>query len=130
MSSAGNRPTPRVSVISIFYNASPYLAEAVESVLEQDFKDFELLLVDDGSKDDGPAIAKAYARRNPDRIRYLQHEDGANHGMSATRNLGLREACGEFVAFIDADDRWRSTKLKEQVAVLERFPDVAAVSGA
>jgi glycosyltransferase involved in cell wall biosynthesis len=129
MTSAVIHPAPRISVISIFFNASAYLAEAIESVLAQDFANFELLLVDDGSEDDGPDIAKSYARREPDRVRYLQHEDNGNHGMSATRNLGLRAARGEFVAFIDADDRWRGAKLREQLAVLEQHPDVSAVSG-
>lgn len=129
MSSAVISPAPRISVISIFYNAAAFLSEAVESVLAQDFDDFELLLVDDGSNDDGPEIAETFARRDPARIRYLHHPDGANHGMSPTRNLGLSEARGEYVAFIDADDRWRRTKLREQLALMERLPEVSAVSG-
>jgi len=77
MTPAVTSTAPRISVISIFYNASAYLAEAVESVLAQAFDDFELLLVDDGSDDDGPDIAMTYARRFPARIRYVQHEDRA-----------------------------------------------------
>ena len=121
--------SPRVSVISIFYNAETYFEEAIESVLAQEFSDFELLLVDDGSTDRSTEIAQAYVRRQPDRIRYLEHEDHANRGMSATRNLGLKHARGEFVAFIDADDRWRPAKLREQVDLLDRMPDVDALGG-
>ena len=121
-------PPPRVTVISIFYNAEQYFREAVDSVLGQHFEDFELLLVDDGSSDSSTGIARDYEKRDP-RIRYLQHAGHANLGMSATRNLGLREARGEYIAFIDADDRWRPRKLAEQVALLEQIPDVDAVGG-
>jgi glycosyltransferase involved in cell wall biosynthesis len=120
---------PRVSVITIFYNAANFLAEAIESVLGQDYCDFELLLVDDGSTDTGSAIALAYADREPDRIRYLHHPGNANRGMSASRNLGIREARGELIAFIDADDRWRHRKLAEQVPIFDRLPDVDASCG-
>lgn len=121
---------PRVSVICIFFQAEEHLCEAIDSVLAQTFDDFELLLVDDGSTDGSTAIAKDYERRNTDRIRYLEHPRHANRGMSATRNLGLSRAIGQYVAFIDADDRWRATKLEEQVALLDALPDVDAVCGA
>jgi glycosyltransferase involved in cell wall biosynthesis len=120
---------PAVSVITIFYNASPYLAEAIDSVLAQQLQDFELLLVDDGSTDESGDIARAYAIQDPDRIRYLQHPDRSNHGMSAARNLGLQEARGEFVAFLDADDRWAANKLQEQVEILRAWPEIDAVCG-
>lgn len=119
---------PRVSVISIFYNAAPYFAEAIDSVLGQDFENFEMLLVDDGSTDSSTSIAHDYEKRDR-RVRYLEHAGHANRGMSATRNLGIREARGDLVAFIDADDRWRPSKLSEQVALLDRLPDVDAVCG-
>jgi glycosyltransferase involved in cell wall biosynthesis len=117
-------------VICIFYQAERYLREAVDSVLAQDFRDFELLLVDDGSTDGGTSIAKGYQSANPDRVRYVEHPDHVNHGMSATRNLGLQHAVGELIAFIDADDRWRPSKLTDQVALIDRMPEVDAVCGA
>jgi len=123
-------PIPRSTVITIFFNAEPYLVEAIESVLAQSDQDFELLLVDDGSTDGSTAIALDYARRIPGRVRYLEHETHANRGMSATRNLGIREARGEFIAFIDADDVWRPKKLAEQVEVMRRHPELGAVCGA
>jgi glycosyltransferase involved in cell wall biosynthesis len=121
--------SPRVSVITIFYNAADFLGEAIESVLAQDYRDFELLLVDDGSTDAGSAIAQSFAEREPGRIRCLHHPGRKNRGMSATRNLGIREAQGELIAFIDADDRWRPHKLSEQVAIFDRFPGVDASCG-
>ncbi len=120
---------PRVSVISIFYNAEPYFAEAIESVLGQDFDDFELILVDDGSTDFSTKRAQTYAADDPKRIRYLEHPGHQNRGMSATRNLGLKTARGEYVAFIDADDRWGPAKLREQVAILDARAEVDAVCG-
>jgi glycosyltransferase involved in cell wall biosynthesis len=125
-----NRMSPRVSVVTIFFNAAPFLAEAIESVLAQAVDAFELLLVDDGSTDASTDIAKAYAERHPAQVRYLDHPDHANRGMSAARNLGVENALGEFVAFIDADDRWRAHKLGDQLAIFERFPEVDAVCGA
>jgi hypothetical protein len=121
--------SPRVSVVIIFYNAADYLDEAIQSVLAQDFSDFELLMVDDGSTDASSAIAEAYSRETPDRIRCLRHSNGSNRGMSASRNLGLETARGEFVAFIDADDRWSSAKLREQIDVFDRYPKIDAVFG-
>lgn len=119
--------TPKVSVISIFFNAEAYFREAIESVLAQDFEDFELLLVDDGAVDASPAIASEFAR-DP-RVRVLEHPGRENRGMSATRNLGLRHAAGEYVAFIDADDRWQPSKLREQLDMFELFPAADAVCG-
>lgn len=92
-------------MICIFYQAERFFSEAVDSVLAQDFPDFELLLCDDGSTDGGTTLARDYAARRPERVRYLEHPGHANRGMSATRNLGLAHARGELIALIDADDR-------------------------
>ena len=126
----GRKLAPLVSVVAIFLNGQPYLSDAVECVLAQDFQDFELLLVDDGSTDGSTRLALDYARRWPGRVIYLEHEGHSNRGMSASRNLGIRHARGKFLALIDADDIWRPTKLSEQVALLEQYPEVAMVSGA
>jgi glycosyltransferase involved in cell wall biosynthesis len=120
---------PRVSVITIFYNAADFLGEAIESVLAQGYRDFELLLVDDGSTDGGSAIAQSFAEREPRRVRYLHHPGRENRGMSASRNLGIGKAQGEFIAFIDADDRWRPHRLSEQIEIFDRFPHVDASCG-
>lgn len=124
-----SRP-PRVSVITIFLNAERFITEALDSVLRQTYKDWELLLVDDGSDDEGTNIARDYARRYPGRIRYLEHHNHRNRGMSASRNLGIREARGQYVAFLDADDVYLSDKLTRQVAILDRETEAAMVYGA
>ena len=109
----------RVSVIIIFFNESRFIAEAVESVRAQDFNEWELILVDDGSTDESSAIAQYYAQLDRYRIRYITHPGRTNRGMSASRNLGLTHSIGEFVAFLDADDVWLPGKLAEQVAILD-----------
>jgi glycosyltransferase involved in cell wall biosynthesis len=126
VSSAG----PLISCIIIFLNEERFLAEAVESVLSQTYADWELLLVDDGSSDSSASIATAYCARHPERIRYLTHEGRANCGMSASRNLGLHEARGEFIAFLDADDSWLPRKLEQQVALFQEHPEAVMVCGA
>lgn len=110
-------------------NAERYFAEAIESVLAQDFDGFELLLVDDGSSDSSSGMARDYAARLPGKVRYLEHPNHVNKGMSASRNAGLSAASAPYVAFIDADDRWRSGKLSEQLAIFEREPDAAMLCG-
>jgi glycosyltransferase involved in cell wall biosynthesis len=121
---------PRVSVITIFLNEERFISEAIESVLAQDFRDFELILVDDGSTDECSMIARDYTARYASIIRYLEHPAHGNRGISASRNLGLAAACGEFVAFIDADDVWEKSKLKQQLAIMEAFPELGMVCGA
>jgi glycosyltransferase involved in cell wall biosynthesis len=125
-----NSGAPRVSVIMIFLNGETFLAEAIESVIAQTFKDWEFLLVDDGSGPAATAIAKDYAARYSGKIHYLEHPEHANRGMSATRNLGIRHARGELIAFLDADDIWLPTKLAEHVPLLEKHRDVDLVCGA
>jgi SAM-dependent methyltransferase len=121
---------PRVSVVIAFLNGEPYLDEAIESVAAQTFTSWELLLVDDGSTDDSPARARAAAERWPGRVRVLQHPGGENRGLSASRNLGITHAAGEYVAFLDADDVWTPDKLALQVAALDAHPEVGMVYAA
>ena len=120
---------PKVSCIIIVYNGEEFLHEAIESVLAQSFADWELLIVDDGSTDSSYEIAQRFAESSPSKIRSLRHADGRNHGMSATRNLGLLHASGDYIAFLDADDVWLLNKLTAQVAILDAQPSVGATYG-
>lgn len=116
---------PRVSVIMPFLDPPEvFFREAVDSVLTQTFRDWELLLVDDGSRPASGRIARAYAEREP-RIRLLDHSGHAHRGASASRNLALASARGEYVAFLDADDVWLPDKLERQVPILDLWPDAA-----
>lgn len=122
-------PTPLVSVIVIFHNEERFLEEALDSVLAQSYDSWEMLLCDDGSTDRSAEIAQSYVSMHPDRVRYLTHEGRANRGMSATRNLGLRHAQGEFVSWLDGDDVWMPKKLERQVRILQEHPEAAMVYG-
>jgi glycosyltransferase involved in cell wall biosynthesis len=118
-----------ISVIVIFLNAERFIGEAIGSVFAQSHRSWELLLVDDGSGDGSTAIAHRCAGAYPERVRYLEHPGHANRGMSASRNLGIRHARGEYLAFLDADDVWLPHKLEQQVAILESHPRAAMVYG-
>lgn len=101
---------PSVTVVMAAYNAERYIAQAVDSVLAQTYDDFELHIVDDGSNDATADVARRYLL-DP-RVRYHYQP---NAGQCAAKNRGVAEACGQFVAFLDADDAWRPNKLERQV---------------
>lgn len=111
---------PLVSVVMPSYNTAQYIREAVDSVLEQDYPNLELLVIDDGSTDATPEIIEAYGER----VRFFTQQ---NAGAGAARNLGLREARGEYIAFLDSDDVWLPGKLQAQVEHFETNPDVGVV---
>ncbi|HXS37174.1 MAG TPA: glycosyltransferase family 2 protein [Flavipsychrobacter sp.] len=119
-----------ISIIIPFYNTEAYLTEAIESVLQQTYDNWELLLIDDGSTDSGTQIAKQYAEQYANKIKYLMHEQHKNRGLTASRNLGLQQSCGEYIALLDADDYWLPEKLSTQVAIAEAHPECALIGGA
>lgn len=119
---------PQVSVVVPVYNMARFLPEAVASVQAQTYQNWELILVDDGSQDESPEIARQLAQQDS-RITCLEHPDRANQGCSLTRNLGISRARGAFVAFLDADDRWSPCKLQEQLQLMNQFPSVDVVRG-
>jgi glycosyltransferase involved in cell wall biosynthesis len=123
------RPIPLVTVITVFLNAERFLRQAVESVFSQSFSDWELLLIDDGSSDRSAEIALGYAHHFPRQVRYLQHPGHVNRGISASQNLGIREAKGSYLAILDSDDVWLPGKLSEQVSILNSNPDAAMIYG-
>jgi len=120
---------PLVSVVIIFLNAEKFIEEAIESVFAQTYSHWELVLVDDGSTDRSTHIARRYAKQYPGQVRYLEHEDHQNRGKSVSRNLGIDEAGGEYIAFLDADDVWLPHKLERQVVVLDSHSEAAMVYG-
>ncbi|MER9017009.1 glycosyltransferase family A protein [Mesorhizobium sp. M0768] len=120
---------PRVTAIIVVFNGESYLREAVDSIVGQSFTDWELFIVDDGSTDQSSAIIRGYEQRLPGKVRLLSHHDNGNHGISASRNRGLTEAHGAYVAFLDADDAWLPEKLSDQVSIMESDPALGMIYG-
>lgn len=108
-----------VSVILPVYNGERYLSFALQSVLEQDYRPFEVIVVDDGSVDDSANIAKSHSE-----VRYVYQP---NQGVGAARNLGISLSRGDFIAFLDQDDMWTSNKLSVQMDYLVNHPHIAHV---
>lgn len=125
----GDRRDGLVSIVIPFLNAERFLSEAVASVLTQTYECWELLLVNDGSTDRSATIAARYAKERPSQVRCLQHPDLGRHGISTSRNLGISNARGEFIASLDSDDAWYPNKLERQVALLRAEPEAAMVFG-
>ncbi|MQM38857.1 Undecaprenyl-phosphate 4-deoxy-4-formamido-L-arabinose transferase [wastewater metagenome] len=115
---------PRVTVVIPVHNRERYLPVAVNSILAQTFSDFELLLIDDGSTDGSLELMHRYQAANP-RVRALSN--GANLGIPQTRNRGLDEARGEYIALLDSDDYAYPERLAAQVSFLDAHPDHAEV---
>lgn len=108
---------PLVSVVVPTYNISHYLIGAIKSVLAQTYENWELIIIDDGSIDDTRAVVQAFPDK---RIRYFHQE---NKGLAATRNRGMAQARGKYIAFLDADDIFLPKKLEKHVAYLENHPE-------
>ena len=109
----------KFSVIIPLYNKAPYVAKAIESVLAQTFNDYELVIVDDGSKDNSAEIA-AQAIENQPNCRLIRQK---NAGVSMARNKGVAASQGDYLCFLDADDWWDSHFLAEMAKLIEEFPE-------
>jgi glycosyltransferase involved in cell wall biosynthesis len=123
---AREQPQPGlVSIVVPVFNGAEFLAQALSSAAAQAYPCWEVVVVNDGSTDDSPRIAESIAAADP-RIRVIHQ---CNEGLSAARNRGLLECRGEFLQFLDADDRLCPHKLEHQVAYLEQHPEVDIVTG-
>lgn len=112
---------PRVSINICCYNSEPFIKRTLEQVLAQTFKDFEVIVIDDGSQDKTGEVVKSF---QDDRIRYYYQD---NRGLAASRNRAIALSAGEYIAFLDHDDSWMPEKIKAQVAVLENEPTIGLV---
>ena len=115
---SAHRDQPLVSVVIPMYNAAAYLRECIDSVIAQSYPHLEIIAVDDGSPDNGADIVRGY---QDSRILVIQQE---NRGLAGARNTGIRHAHGEFIALLDADDSWHSTKIARHVDHLLSNPDI------
>jgi len=116
---------PRVSVLMSVYNGEKYLQEAVESILNQTFHDFEFIIVDDGSLDSTPRLLAGYEARDP---RVVSHRIAHNQGLSSSLNFGIHQARGEYIARMDADDVSLPERLQEQIDFMDSHSEVGVCS--
>lgn len=107
---------PKVSVIIPCYNGEKFIREAVESVLDQTYQNFEIIIVDDGSTDNSKATIELYLTDG--RIKFIQH--GRNRGIPAARNTGIKASTGHFIAFLDQDDIWYPEKLEKSLCAFDK----------
>lgn len=114
----------KLSIVLTTHNRVDLLPQGVETVLSQGFSNFELLIVDDGSTDSTREVLPQITAKD-NRIRVVSHEH--SRGLSAARNTGIREACGDALAFLDDDDLWYPDKLKRQVHLLNKSPDTCGL---
>lgn len=106
-----------VSIVMPAYNCEKYVVEAINSILAQTYRNWELLVLDDGSKDNTLRIIEEFSQKDS-RIKALPN--GKNMGVSATRNRGIELASGEWIAFLDSDDMWKPEKLEKQFEIVEK----------
>jgi len=116
---------PRVSVVMCVYNSEKYVEEAIESILDQTFRDFELIIVDDGSLDSAPRLLTGYEARDP---RVFVHRFASNQGLSSALNFGIHQARGKYIARMDADDVSLPARLEEQVGFMDAHSEIGVCS--
>ncbi|OGU23031.1 MAG: hypothetical protein A2X85_14300 [Geobacteraceae bacterium GWF2_54_21] len=114
--------TPLVSIIIPTYNSASFITEAIDSCLMQTYTKFEIIVINDGSTDNTDEVVLKYI----DKITYIKQE---NAGAARARNLGIAEAKGDYIAFLDADDIWITDKLQKQIEIMKRNPNIALVYG-
>jgi len=110
-----------ISVIIPSYNSGKFLGEAIESVVNQTYKNIEIIVINDGSTDNTEEIVKKWQKKDR-RIRYLKHKE--NRGLSVARNDGIRISKGDFISLLDADDFWMKDKLEKQMKKIKEGADI------
>ncbi len=111
---------PMISVIVASYNYADYLPDTLDSILAQTYKNFEIIVVDDGSKDKSVQIIKQYVKKYKN-IYFYQHPKGKNKGLPATVKLGLKYAKGKYIAFCESDDLWTPNHLEEKIKLINQY---------
>lgn len=116
----------KVSVFTTSYNYSKYIAKTIESVLNQTYKDFEYIILDDGSTDNSIEIINEYAKKDS-RIKVYTHENNQNLGLLTTIKTGISKCSGDYIVFVESDDTIESNYLEEKIKVLNKHPDSAVI---
>ena len=116
----------KISVITASYNYEDYIKESIESILAQTYQDWELIIVDDGSKDKSLEVINTYAQIDH-RIKVFTHENNINKGLVETVKLGVSKAQGEYIAFLESDDIWTKNYLEEKIKIAKKYPNAALI---
>ncbi len=116
----------KISIITASYNYEDYIKNAIDSVLQQSYSDWELIIVDDGSEDKSLEVINAYSQKD-ERIKVFTHQNNINKGLLETVKLGLSKATGEYVAFLESDDVWAYNYLEEKIKIIEKYTEIGLV---
>lgn len=117
----------KISVITASYNYGHYIADTIESVINQKYRNWELIIIDDGSSDNSAEIIETY-RQKDNRIQFYTHPGGQNHGLPATMQLALDHCTGDYIAFLESDDIWTENNLTEKAKVIKTYPRVGIIA--
>lgn len=112
-----NKKEPLVSIIMPLYNGEEFIEETLQSILNQNYKNWELIITDDKSTDKGPEIVENYSKLET-RIKLIKLQE--NSGAAVSRNRSIKEAKGKYIAFLDSDDLWKNEKLEKQIDFMEK----------
>ena len=118
--------SPKISIITASYNYGNYIKEAIESVIAQTYSDWEMIIVDDGSKDNSLDVINEYVKKD-DRIKVFTHPEGKNCGLVKTLQLGLQQAQGEYIVFLEADDYITADYLEKKIGIFEKNDSIGLV---
>ena len=116
----------KVSIITASYNYEDYIKETIESVMAQTYQDWEMIIVDDGSKDNSVEVIKSYCEKDS-RIKLFQHENGMNKGLPETVKLGIEKAEGEWLVFLESNDTITPDYLEEKLKIVNQYPKVGFI---
>lgn len=116
----------KISVITASYNYAEYIEETINSVIDQSYQDWELIIVDDGSIDNSVEIIKSYCEKNL-KIKLFQHKNGENKGLKETLSLGIKHASGDWIAFLESDDYFTPDNLFKKVEIIKKYPQTKLI---
>ncbi|MBQ2645317.1 glycosyltransferase [bacterium] len=111
-----------ISIVTASYNYENYIKQTIESVISQTFSDWELIIVDDGSKDNSINIIQEYCKQDS-RIKLYTHENNVNKGLAETLKLGISKCKGEYISFLESDDFWNENALQNRISAIQKYPD-------
>lgn len=120
---------PLISVVVTSYNYEQYLPQTLDSILAQTYKKYEVVIVDDGSKDNSVQLIKNYTKKYKN-FHLYQHEGGVNKGLPKTLEFAVKKTKGDYVAFLESDDYWREDKLEDIVSLIRKNRDAVIISNA